>query len=331
VIVPAYNAAVTLPACLAAIVAHPGESREIIVVNDGSTDGTARIAKEAGALVVEQQRQGPAAARNAGALLAKGDVLVFIDADVLVHPGAIDRMIEALEADPELAAIFGSYDSTPRVRGMISRYRNLLHAYTHQKGAEDASTFWAGLGAVRRQCFEEIGGFDSRKFETASIEDIEFGVRLKDGGRKIRLDRNVLGTHCKEWTLSSMVLTDLWCRAVPWTRLLRHSSKFPDDLNLRWSQRLSVAAAWFLPVSLAMAPFDVGWTPLPLVVLAFHMTLNARFYQWAFSHAGTGVLAASIALHILFHWVAGLGFLIGNLTSSPAEAGLAAPRGAART
>ena len=259
VIVPAYNAAGTLSECLAAVLSPDGQSQQTIVVDDGSTDGTAEIAVAAGALLVRQRRQGPAAARNAGARLSNADVLVFVDSDVVVRPGAIDRMVDALESDPELAAVFGSYDSTPHVHGAIATYRNLLHAYTHQRGASEATTFWAGLGAVRRRLFEDVGGFDSHKFETASIEDIEFGMRLKAAGRRIRLDREVLGTHCKQWTLSSMVRTDLWCRAVPWTRLLRRSGRMPNDLNLRWGQRVSVAAAWLVPPAIALIAIDLRW------------------------------------------------------------------------
>lgn len=331
VIVPAYNAARTIGACLDAIHASAGALAEVIVVDDGSTDETSTLARQSGALVHLQSRRGPAAARNCGAAAASGDVLVFVDSDVLVQPESIGRMLAALEADPELAAVFGSYDAAPRVTGLVARYRNLLHAYTHQTGDPRACTFWAGLGAVRTRDFKSVGGFDSHRFETASIEDIEFGMRIRAAGRRIALDPAVQGTHCKEWTLSSMVQTDLWRRAVPWTRLLRRSGRMPNDLNLRWNQRLSVCAAWLLPAVLAAALVDARWLAAAAGLFAAHLALNGRFFAWVFRNAGFRAAVASVPLHLIFHWVAGLGFLIGNLPHAAAEAPAISPRGAART
>lgn len=331
IIVPAYNAARTITACLAAIRASQGGPFELIVVDDGSTDQTPELARQAGAQVIQQARQGPAAARNRGAASATGAILVFIDSDVIVHPGAIGRMAAALQAGTGLTAVFGSYDVSPQAGGAVSRYRNLLHAYTHQTGARQASTFWAGLGAVRRKDFESIGGFNARRFDTASIEDIEFGVRLIAAGGRIELDPSVQGAHCKQWTLSSMVKTDLWCRAVPWTRLLRHTGKFPNDLNLRWSQRLSVCLAWLAPPALAACFYDLRSLAAAAGLLLLHFALNAGFLNFVRRHAGLRLAAASVPLHLLFHWVAGLGFLIGNLPLSAGAAPAISPRGAART
>jgi glycosyltransferase involved in cell wall biosynthesis len=331
VIVPAYNAARTIGACLEAIRASADEPAEIIVVDDGSTDQTPELARRHGAAVLQQRRQGPAAARNCGATAASGAILAFVDSDVIVHPGAIGRMAAALQADPALNAVFGSYDASPQAGGAVSRYRNLLHAYTHQTGDRRASTFWAGLGAVRRNDFERIGGFNAQRFETASIEDIEFGLRLIAAGGRIGLDPSVQGTHCKRWTLSSMLKTDLWCRAVPWTRLLRQTGKFPNDLNLRWSQRLSVCLAWLAPPAIAAAFYDLRSLAAAAGLLLLHLALNAGFLHFVRRHAGLRVAAASVPLHLLFHWVAGLGFLIGNLSLSAGQAPAISPRGAART
>lgn len=331
VIVPAFNAARTIGACLEAIRASVDEQTEILVVDDGSADETPELARRAGAAVCQQSRQGPAAARNCGAAAAGGDILVFVDSDVIIHADAIGRMVAALDSDPRLTAVFGSYDSSPRVDGPVARYRNLLHAYTHQTGARRTFTFWAGLGAVRRKDFEAIGGFNSRRFETASIEDIEFGARLISGGGQIALDPGVQGAHCKQWTLATMVHTDLWCRAVPWTRLLRHSGNIPNDLNLRWTQRLSVCAAWLLPLAAAAGLYDIRWLGASAGLVLSHIGLNAGFLGWVCRKSGFRQAAASIPLHLIFHWVAGLGFLIGNLPLAAGEAPAVSPRGAART
>ena len=125
---------------------------------------------------------GPAAARNAGAARATGSVLVFVDSDVLVHADAFERIRAALATDPERVAVFGSYDDAPAADGLVSIFRNLLHHWIHHSSAGRATTFWAGLGAVRSDAFRAVGGFDARRFPVPSVEDIELGLRLARTG-----------------------------------------------------------------------------------------------------------------------------------------------------
>ena len=122
---------------------------------------------------------------------------------------------------------------------MISQYRNLLHHFVHQNGNREASTFWAGCGAIRRSVFEKIGGFDEKRFRRPSIEDIELGYRLRQSGYRILLDKRLQGTHLKGWNLYSLIRTDISCRAMPWSRLILETKKLPDDLNLKLGQRVS--------------------------------------------------------------------------------------------
>ena len=181
VIVPAYRASGTLPDCLKAIGASRLRPDEVIVVSDGGEDDeTNRIAHSSGARVVSLSRRvGPGGARNAGVSEARGDLLVFVDADVCVQPEAIGTLTGALERDPKIDAVFGSYDSSPPRPNIVSQYRNLLHHFVHQRGREDAFTFWAGLGAIRRAAFERIHGFDAERYPHPSIEDIDLGDRLR--------------------------------------------------------------------------------------------------------------------------------------------------------
>ena len=124
IVVPAHNNADDLLLCLSALERATPADAEILGVDDASTDDTASRAAAHGIRVLRRsQNGGPSAARNDGALAAGGDIVLFVDADVVVAPDAVDRVRAAFTADPELAAVFGSYDARPRHPGVISRYR----------------------------------------------------------------------------------------------------------------------------------------------------------------------------------------------------------------
>src|SRR5215211_4324457 len=107
-VVPATDAPPTLDGCIAAIRAASDPPDELIVVTEPSNAG-------------------PAAARNAGARQTTADLLLFVDADVLLHPDAVARVRAAFAHDPGLAGVFGSYDDTPEAPRAVSVFRNLLH------------------------------------------------------------------------------------------------------------------------------------------------------------------------------------------------------------
>ena len=279
-IVPATNAPPTLTACLDAIRAAADPPEELIVVEDGG---------------------GPADARNRGAARATGDVLVFVDADVLVHADVFARIRRAFDADASLDAVFGSYDDRPADPGTVSAFRNLLHHHVHQEGAGAATTFWAGLGAVRRDVFEATGGFDAERYPVPSVEDIDLGVRLAAAGSRMELDPAVQGTHLKAWTLRTMVEGDLRHRGVPWVELLLRQGARSSALNLGWRHRVSAVASLVALLSLLR-----GRMRTVLVALGVLVALNRSFYGLLARRRGPVEAVAGIGLHVLHHVVGAL-------------------------
>ncbi len=135
IVIPVYNGAAYLAACLKSIQELRPAPIECIVVNDGSTDASARIAQAAGVTVVSTSgRCGPGCARNLGAGIARGEILLFVDGDVVVPPDALARIAARFSEDPARDAVIGSYDQDPASPDLLSQYRNLLHCYTHQRG-----------------------------------------------------------------------------------------------------------------------------------------------------------------------------------------------------
>ncbi len=174
VIVPAYNAAATLDACLAACLTQSHSPHEVIVVDDGSTDETAPIARAQGVRVVQQRNAGPAAARNAGAWVAVGDVLAFTDSDCCPRRDWVERLLEAFT--PEVAAVGGTY----AIANPASRLARLIQAEIAARHAAmpHRVDFLGSFNvAYRRATFERVGGFDER-FRHASGEDNDLAYRI---------------------------------------------------------------------------------------------------------------------------------------------------------
>jgi glycosyltransferase involved in cell wall biosynthesis len=313
VIIPVYNGAESLEQCLEAVLASEGPLYECIVVNDGSTDGSKDIAAQflnrIRLLNLAGGPGGPAYARNRGAEFARGEILFFVDADVVLASGALRRLANTFSEQPALAAVFGSYDANPAATGLISQYRNLLHHFVHQNGNPHASTFWAGCGAIRRQAFERVGGFDARSFPRPSIEDIELGYRLKGMGFLILLDRELQATHLKCWTFCSMIRTDVVCRAIPWSRLILQTRNMPADLNLKLGQRASFALAVFACAFLVLSGVRLEWLGASAASILGVVALNRSLYAFFFRRRGVLFAAGCIALHLLYYLYSGLSYL----------------------
>jgi GT2 family glycosyltransferase len=273
-VIPATDGPATLNRVLAAVSNADAAPEEVIVVD-------------------RPKRLGPAAARNLGSRRASGDVLVFVDADVEVHEDAFTRIRATFERDDGLSAVFGSYDDDPAGGGVVSDFRNLLHHHVHHEAAGEATTFWAGLGAVRRTAFVKAGGFDERRFPRASIEDIELGMRLHRQGGRIFLDPEIQGKHLKRWTLASMATTDLLDRGVPWLRLLLEEGSDSTALNLGWRHRVGTASAVLLLPALRRRHYRAV-----LGILALLLLLDRRFYALLLRRRGGTQLAAGVPLHI---------------------------------
>jgi GT2 family glycosyltransferase len=279
-IVPATDGPPTLARCLAAIRTADDPPEELIVVETAP-------------------RPGPAAARNEGARRSGGDVLVFVDADVLPHKDAFRRIRAAFAAEPELAAVFGSYDASPEAPDAVSGFRNLLHHSVHQSSGGRAATFWAGLGAVRSEAFTTAGGFDDLRYRVASIEDIELGMRLADAGRQLELDPRLQGTHLKRWTLGSMIQTDFCRRGVPWVALLAGRGSVPTGLNLGWKYRLSAAASFAAAAALVLRRPRAATAAIAALVV-----MNGQFYGLLLRQRGPAQAAMGVLLHVVHHLTA---------------------------
>lgn len=203
VVIPAHNEQFELPRTLAALrtalrEAGPmlGMPWEIVVVDDASTDSTARIAAEAGAVVVPVEVRQIAAARNAGARAATGDLLLFIDADTRVHAGAILAAVGALRS----GAVGGGagVDWEPPVPMWGRVYLWLFMLVWRRLGHAAGCFFFA-----RRADFEAVGGFDERFYAS---EEVWLSKALRERGRFVILPDVVLTSPRKVRMSSALAM-----------------------------------------------------------------------------------------------------------------------------
>ncbi len=309
-IVPVHDGGTKFEKCLLSLTACTPPPCEIIVVADGDTD-SGDLAEEAGATVLRTPKaRGPAHARNLGANIAKGNILFFVDADVTISNDAISKLINAFQNDSEISAILGSYDDDPLETNLLSQYKNLSHHYVHQTSSSDASTFWGACGAIRRDVFLEMGGFNEG-YGRPSIEDIELGYRLKIAGHNIRLLKELEVKHLKRWEALSLVKTDFFCRALPWTDLIFNRGRFINDLNLKTSNRISVISVYLLVIAL-LGAFYASWL-LYLAILStiVIIVLNWDFYRFFVNKRGLYFTIKILPWHWLYFLYSGLAFSIG--------------------
>ncbi len=302
IIIPVYNNAEQLSRCLSALQNAPDENAEIIVVDDFSTDDSVKIAEKLQVKTIRlEKNSGPAAARNLGAKKASGEILFFLDSDVVAEKDAVETVRRVFAEDETVAAIFGSYDDQPAEKNFLSQYRNLLHHYFHQQNPANAETFWAGCGAIRTKIFEKFGGFDGGRFARPQIEDIELGYRLREKGCKILIVKDLQVKHLKKWTFGKMLKTDIFDRALPWTRLLLENPQRVRDLNVNNSQKVSAILTWFLIISLFAAIFYLPLLLITFLSFALLIIINLRLFGFFLRKKGFVFTFKAVFFQILYY------------------------------
>ncbi len=193
-IVPAYNEEKYLPATLASIheaARAVGEPYEIVVADDDSADATARIAEEGGARVVSVHKRQIAGTRNAGAAAAKGEWLVFVDADTRVNADVVRGTVEALRGGAVAGGALVRFDGGPRWVQWTTPI--VVFFFRHVKWAAGCFLF------ARRDVFEKVGGFDERFYAS---EEIHLSRALKRHGRFVMVEASVMTSARKAQTYS---------------------------------------------------------------------------------------------------------------------------------
>jgi GT2 family glycosyltransferase len=304
VIVPVYNGEAFITSSIPPLMAmvERSEVLEVIVVDDGSTDASVVIAQRLGARVISSGgRMGPGGARNQAANLASGDLLWFVDADVVVHDDAAVNLHKTFD-NPEVVAVFGSYDTRPPAQNFFSQYKNLVHHYYHQHASDEASTFWSGCGAVQREHFLAANGFDVERYKYPSIEDIELGHRLIKAGGRIRLNREVQCTHLKVWRFGNLIHTEIFRRAIPWSRLIIGAGEgIPNDLNVGMAEQARALVAGVLLLVLLAVVTGLATPIVLLFAVLLMLAANLDIARFFYRRGGCVFACCALAYHQVYY------------------------------
>ena len=311
VVIPVHAGGESFRQFLASLVITMPPPHEIIVVVDGNKDSPWGLAKEWGVKVLRLPTcEGPAHALNWGARVANGEILFFVDADVAIYPDTVEQVATIFKAHTRLAALFGSYDDAPGASKFLSQYKNLFHHYTHKTACEEASTFWGACGAIRREIFLSLGGFDEG-YRRPCVEDIELGYRLKAAGYSIWLCKALQVKHLKQWRPISLLKAEFFDRALPWTELILRDRALTNDLNLGWSSRVSAILIYGLAIALIGAYWWWGGLTVAAVILLSLLALNAPVYRFFWHKRGLLFALKTIPWHWFYYFYSSLAFAIG--------------------
>ena len=305
-VVPVRDGAATLGACLEALLADLPDDGEIIVVDDGSRDASVAVASRLEAsgrvrLVRMDRPRGPSAARNAGWRATDRPLVAYVDADVVLRPGALARLREALDADPLLLGANGMLDAETGAGGEVSAFVNTSLRYQHLRHGPRVGSAFTSLCVLKRTTLVAMGGWDEHR-PSRYADDV--ATRFVLPPRSIALAPGATGVHRK---------------AVPLRGLLRHRANvgfhFVDAVADRRPPPTRVVLGWRYPANTALA---AGWLAslaagapglaLGGALAVVSAVVNARFVVFSMREQGpvAGLLAWPLSALEGFAYLAGM-------------------------
>jgi GT2 family glycosyltransferase len=278
VVVPAFNGASTLPSCLRALRESSYPDFEILVVDDGSGDGSADLAVPLADQVIRGDRQrGVAEARNRGARRATGALLCFVDQDVVVARDTLEKVARFFEARPSAAAVTGILSREHPNADFFSQYKNLYMNYIFSRLPDRVGFLYGSLYAVRKEAFEDHDP------ETL-LPDTELGQRLHAAGKEVYFDRGLEVIHLKKYSMARFFRNDFFIPFVWAEVFVKHRAwkriGSGGFAHARRGQLLSLGLACLTTLSASAIPLDRRALAPAAGALILWIALNAGFLRF---------------------------------------------------
>ena len=283
IIIPVYNSSLTLKECLDAIFDTNFKNFEVIIVSDNSSDNSVEIAKQYQCKVIElPQNKGPAFARNSGAQEAKGDILLFIDSDVIINKEALNSLADKF-SDSDVNVIQGIYSHEPKYKNITTQYQQSFYCYySWHADLKYTSSLITNCFAIRRKIFIDFKGFNTN-IKGATCEDEEFGYVLIDKGYKILILRKLNGEHRVNYNFRKLIKRNFAIYIDTMKSYLRNKTyvKKVEQTNY-WKVLMGIPILGLIilaTVTIIIFPNKVVWATFLVLNIAF-LLLHSGFIKF---------------------------------------------------
>lgn len=284
IIIPTYNAERFMPGLLDSIFKQGVEDTEVIIVDDCSKDRTVEIAKGYPVRIIQLDRNsGPAKARNIGVKEARGDIIFFLDADVIVMDGTLKEVKDYLENNPSVNCVIGVCETEPINKGFVPKYMAMFE-YIHLIGRPGnmVSVFAPRCGVIRKEFFERIGGYNE-SYKGADVEDFELARRIN------RTDPIILNERIRvrhQFANFGQAVRNYFKRAVMWVHLFFKEKKLDNAGPTSPSNGVAAICAFFSFLSLFLIPSFHRVFYITLILLIVFLFANRRWFIFMAQESG---------------------------------------------
>ncbi|RCX20056.1 GT2 family glycosyltransferase [Anaerobacterium chartisolvens] len=320
VIIPCYNAEKVIQYCLDSIKKSTSANYEIICVDDFSGDGTVELIKKYRdvKLICMEKNRGAAVARNEGAKHAGGNILLFIDSDVVIMADTIEK-IQASFRENNADAIVGIYSSDHPFKEAASNYKNLHLRYTRMVMNKEVHVFDGSCVAIKKKVFDSVSGFDEN-IRILAGEDWDLSNRIWAMGYRIILDKDIPFIHRKHYTSASLFRTDLR-KAFGVVKLMLRTRNRKRGLvksdtagSLPVLMIFSMLMVFLLIPSMLLVFVSAKIAPAVFLLLILMIFLcNKKYFLFMCKEKSFLFMLASMGLFALYVWSMILGFAGGIL------------------
>ncbi|MCD4653747.1 exopolysaccharide biosynthesis polyprenyl glycosylphosphotransferase [bacterium] len=313
VIIPAYNAESSIVRCLDALKNQSirRDMYEIIVVDDGSTDETGDLARQAGAKVFCQENQGPAMARNHGVEQAKGDIIVFTDSDCIADTEFLDEMIKPF-SDPTIVGVKGAYRT--KQKRLWARFAQVefMERYAKLSRSKSIDFVDSYAAAFRKNIFSQVGGFDAH-FPVANNEDVDLSYKIARLGHPMVFNPKAIVYHTHPDAMKRYLKLK-FSRAY-WRMLVyrRFPEKIVSDSYTPQSLKIQIVLSGLMLFSLAGGIFSRTFLLMSVAFLLMFLLATIPFLLRAF-HFDPRIAIFCPAAIFLRSIAFGLGIITGLLS-----------------
>lgn len=265
-----YNASSCIESCLSSVLKQTARNFEVLLVDDCSTDDTVQKAEKYPFKIVKLERRlSPAKVRNYGVKNVSGDILVFVDADVVLKPNSIEEIIRLI-SQPDTDSVFGIYTQYTSQSSFFSQLQNLILIYRYEKLSRSTDITNSFFCAIKRSAFEAIGGYNEKM---SHYEDIEIGKRLTKKGYRCKFEPDLKVTHLKYYNHLGLII-DYFKKTTAAGLYIKREGFTKKVKDNGWPLSVKIAAISGLCLLFSISLIKITLIPFLLFFGIYHISIT---------------------------------------------------------